>query len=307
MGCVVSAILLLLIPAWIPFVGLFLSLLTPLPFLYYMTKLGFPQGLKVVAITLIIVSLIAKLAGYVQIIFLCLEFGLLGLIISEIYRRKFSFGLTIFWGTCFMLLLGAIFMFAIALSKEMGPLEFILKYFQSNLGEAISAYESKGLDQEKIIALQEYGKVVTNVISTVYPALVVVGTGFVVWANVVVSKPLFRMGNLNYPEFEPTDQWHAPEHMIWGVIASGFALFLPIAIIKLVAINALIVMAVIYVFHGLSIALFYLNKYHIPRWMRIGVYILLILQQIFWVGMALVGLFDQWIDFRKIHKKKQAI
>jgi uncharacterized protein YybS (DUF2232 family) len=111
------------------------------------------------------------------------------------------------------------------------------------------------------------------------------------------------MGNLNYPDFGPMDRWHAPEPMIWGVIVAGFSLFLPIHVIKLLAVNALIVMAIIYVFHGVSIVLYFLNKYHIPVWMRIGAYALIILQQIFWVGLAMAGLFDQWIDFRKIYKK----
>jgi uncharacterized protein YybS (DUF2232 family) len=303
MGCVGSAILLLLVPVWIPFIGPFFSLLTPLPFLYYTTKLGLPQGLKVVALTLLIVGLVAKLAGFIQIIFLCLEFSLLGLIISEIYRRKLTFGLTIFWGTCSMLLLGAIFLFLIALTKKMGPLELMLKYFQTNLGEAISAYENRGLSQEDVSQLREYSKLVTNIISMIYPALMITGTGFVVWVNVVISRPLFRMGNLNYPDFGPMDRWHAPEPMIWGVIVAGFSLFLPIHVIKLLAVNALIVMAIIYVFHGVSIVLYFLNKYHIPVWMRIGAYALIILQQIFWVGLAMAGLFDQWIDFRKIYKK----
>jgi uncharacterized protein YybS (DUF2232 family) len=94
--------------------------------------------------------------------------------------------------------------------------------------------------------------------------------------------------------------------MVWGVIAAGFALFFPIASIRLLAINSLIVMSVIYVFHGLSIVLFFFNKYRVPKWARFGSYILIVFQQIFLVGLAFAGLFDQWIDFRKIHKKEES-
>jgi uncharacterized protein YybS (DUF2232 family) len=100
------------------------------------------------------------------------------------------------------------------------------------------------------------------------------------------------------------DRWHAPEFMVWGVIASGFTLFLSIPGVELIAINGLIVMLAIYVFHGLSILLFFLNKYRVPSWLRFGIYFLIFFQQIFLVVLALAGLFDQWIDFRKLHPKK---
>ena len=186
----------------------------------------------------------------------------------------------------------------------MGPLELILDYFQSNLAETIKAYENTGLDQEKVIHLEEYGKVVTNLVIKIYPALVIIGTGFVVWLNVVISRPLFRRGKIKYPDFGPMDRWQSPEFMVWGVIAAGFALFLSRTGITLLAINSLIVMSVIYVFHGLSIVMFFLDRYHVPRWVRFGVYLLIIFQQIILLGLAVAGLFDQWIDFRKIHKRR---
>ena len=302
MGCVGAAILLLLASAWIPFIGPFFSLLTPLPFLYYSTKSGLNQGLKIVAITLLAMGLITKILGYPQTVFFGLELGLLGLIISEMYRRKFTLGFTILGGTSLMLLLGAAILFFIGLSMRMGPLELILSYFQNNLTETIKAYEKMGMDQEKVLQLQEFSKALTNIIIKIYPSIVIIGTGCVVWVNVIVSRPLFRMGSLKYPDFGPMDQWQAPEFMVWGVIAAGFSLFLPSSGIKLLGINSLIVMSIIYAFHGLSIVIFFLNKYTVPRWIRFGIYFLIFFQQIFLLVLAIAGFFDQWIDFRKIHK-----
>jgi uncharacterized protein YybS (DUF2232 family) len=120
---------------------------------------------------------------------------------------------------------------------------------------------------------------------------------------VVISKPLFKLKGLKYPEYGNLDRWQAPDLMVWGVIIAGFALFLKISVIKLLAINALIVMAVIYVYNGLSIVIFLFNKYNVPRWARFGIYALILIQQMSLAILSLMGLFDQWIDFRKIHKK----
>ncbi len=306
MGCAGPVILLLFASAWIPFIGPFFSLLTPLPFLYYATKLGLLEGLKVAGLTLLVVGLTAKVAGYPQIIIFCLEFGLVGLILSEIYRRKYTFGFTMLWGTCATLIIGAIFLTLIALSQKMGPVEMILGFFKENLGATIRAYEEMGLEPEKVAQLREYGKILTDILSMIYPALSIVGSGLVIYMAVVISRPLFRLGNVQYPAFEPMDQWQSHELMVWGVIAAGFALFLSIGGIRFLAINGLIVMAVIYVFHGLAIVLFFFNKYRVPHWVRFGVYLLILFQQIFWFVLALAGLFDQWIDFRRIHKRARA-
>jgi len=304
MGCVSTAIILLLVSAWIPFIGPLFSLLTPLPFLYYTTKLGPYQGLKIVFLSFLIIGLIAKLAGSMQIIFLCVELGLLGLIISGIFRRGLTFGLTIFWGTTFMLFIGVLFLLLISLSKKMGPIEFILDYFQANLREFINASKDMTLEQEKVLQLQEFSKFLSGFISKVYPSFAIIGAGLVVWGNVIICKPLFRIRNLKYPEFGPMDQWRTPELMVWGFIAAGFASFLTTSTVKLLAVNAIIVMSVIYVFHGISIVLFFLKKYNVNTWVRVGVFLLIILQQLFLVMLALAGLFDQWMDFRKIFKNK---
>ena len=304
MGCTVSVILLLLASAWIPYIGPFFSLLIPLPFLFYASKLGFNKGAQACAFSLIIIGLIAGLAGHSYIILLCLEFGILGFVISEIFRRKLSFGVTIFWGTFCMLVVGAVFLFMVGLTKGTGPMELVLGYFKANLENTARLYKEMELDPESLAQVEQLLRVLSELITKAFPALIIIGTGLVVWINVVISKPVFRLGQISYPEFGRLDHWHAPEVMVWGVIAAGFSLFLPASIIKLAAINILIVLTLIYVFHGLSIVLFILNRFRVPGWARIIIYFIMLVQQVFLFVLALAGLFDQWVDFRKIGRRK---
>ena len=145
MGCGGPIVLLLFAATWIPIVGPFFIFLIPLPFLYYATKLGLREALKITAVTLLIVGLIARVAGYPHVVIFGLEFGLVGLTLSEIYRRKYTLGFTMLWGTCATLIIGAVFLTLIALSQNMGPIEMILGYFQQNLGATIRAYKEAGL------------------------------------------------------------------------------------------------------------------------------------------------------------------
>jgi uncharacterized protein YybS (DUF2232 family) len=303
LGCAGWAALFLLIATLIPFAGPLFSMLAPLPFLFYSSKLGFYGGLKTTLLAVGVIALAAHLAGLPQVVLFCAEFGFLGFVLSELYRRNLTFGYTLFWGTTCMLLLGFLFLFFSALSENMGPLEMLLKYLHTNLKETIEAYKQSGVSEEKAADFQLYGEALINTIGKIYPSLLVIGTGFVVWLNVILSKPLFRMRGIAYPSFAPLEHWRAPDQLIWVLIVAGFALFLLSGSIRLIALNVTIVLMVVYLFQGLSILLFFLNKYHVPAWIRIGVYLLIIFQQIFLGLLAFVGLFDQWIDFRKIHKR----
>lgn len=303
LGCVGGAAFFLLSAALIPLIGPLFSLLTPLPFLYYSSKLGFLQGLKLAALATLFIGLTARLAGLPHMILLGAEFSLFGLILAELFRRKFSLGQTIFFATLSILMLGIGFLLFLGLSKNMGPQEMILGYFQDQLKLPISAWKEMGIPQEKALEFEASGKAFLDILSKIYPALMVIGTGFAVWLNVVIAKALFRIGNLEYPDFGPADRWQAPDVLVWVVIASGFALFLSSGSIKLFAVNGLIIMLAVYFFHGLSIVLFFLNKYKVPPWIRVGIYFLLMIQQVFVAILALAGLFDQWVDFRKIHRK----
>jgi uncharacterized protein YybS (DUF2232 family) len=304
LGCVGAATILLLASALIPLIGPFFSLVTPLPFLYYSTKLGVNQGVKLVCITVLLSALISALLKYPQLIFLCLEFSFMGLIMAEIYRRNWSIGLSVLVATSSVLLIGLIVLTIAGLRQNMGPLEMVYAYVENSLRQSVQVYENIGASPEKAQEFGEYLTIVANVISRIYPSLLIIGTGFVVWFNIIVSRPIFQMRNLAYPPYGALDRWRSHEFMIWGVIAAGFSLFLPLSSIRWFATNALIVMMAVYIFQGLSILVFFLNEYRVPPWIRFGVYFLILFQQVFIIGLAVAGLFDQWIDFRRIHSRK---
>ena len=284
--------------------GPFFSLLTPLPFLYYSAKLGVSQAVKLTCVSILVAGLIAAVTRQSQLIFLCLEFSVLGMILPEIFRRKVPIGTSILLGTCLLLLMGLLVLAVAGLRKNLGPLDMVYAYLLESLEETARIYTRVGADPETAGEFQETLKALKEVIALIYPSLMIVGSAFVVWLNVIMSRPLFHKRNLEVPDFGALDQWQSPELMVWGLIVAGFSLFLSFSPLILVAVNALVVILAIYFFHGLAILLFYLNKYRVPPWMRLGVYALILLQQFLVIGVTMAGLFDQWLDLRRIHQKK---
>ena len=303
LGCAGGAAFLLFASTFIPFVGPFMSLVTPLLFLFYGTKLGLDQGVKVSALSILAVGALANLAGQPQLLVFCIEFAVLGIALAVLFKSKLSFGRTIFFAVATMVLLGVGFLFFLGLTRNVGPSEVLLGYLRSQIDGTVAIYKETGISQESAAELEAYARALMATVSRIYPSLMIIGVGFAVWLNVLMARPLFRLARLEYPDFSHMDRWRAPDRLVWGLIASGFALFLTEGGIQSCAVNALIIIMVVYFFHGLSICLYFLNKYRVPPLIRLGVYFLIIIQQLFLVVLALAGLFDQWVDFRRIQRR----
>jgi hypothetical protein len=69
---------------------------------------------------------------------------------------------------------------------------------------------------------------------------------------------------------------------------------------RVVGLNLLALAAVVYFVQGLAITAFYLERLRVPRPLRLVGYALLGAQQYLSLAVAAVGLFDLWIDFRRL-------
>jgi uncharacterized protein YybS (DUF2232 family) len=123
------------------------------------------------------------------------------------------------------------------------------------------------------------------------------------WLNLLVAGRYCRLRHLPMPAtLLEWSRWKAPELLVWFVIVSGVVLLLPSGLLRIAGINALMVAGVIYLFQGLAIFSFYFERWKIPRVFRAAVYGIILIQQFFTLGAMLIGLFDMWLDFRRLSR-----
>jgi uncharacterized protein YybS (DUF2232 family) len=77
-------------------------------------------------------------------------------------------------------------------------------------------------------------------------------------------------------------------------------LLFPGGFFKILGLNGMIVFSIIYFFQGIAILSFYFEKKKIPLAVRVLLYGMVVIQQIFIVVIAGIGFFDVWLNFRKI-------
>jgi uncharacterized protein YybS (DUF2232 family) len=143
---------------------------------------------------------------------------------------------------------------------------------------------------------------IVALITRIFPALFLVSLALMVWANLLAGRSIFRKYGLPFPDFGDLSNWKAPEKMVWYLIAAGVMLLLPEERIEFMGWNMLIILLFVYLLAGVAIVSFFLKKSALPMSFRYLIYFLIFAQQIVTMLIVAAGLFDLWVDFRKLNK-----
>ena len=280
-----------------PFVGLFI----PLPILFYRFKLGRSLGMLILtAVMLIVISVVGWNAiGTVSFLF---EMGLVGLILPDVFEMNLSVEKTVGITTGAVITIGAVILALYSLLSTTSPWAVVSDYLEESAKLALAMYREIDASEEKIDMLAQSLEGIVYLMLRIIPAMVIVTTLFVVWSNLLFARFLLRSKQLFCPDFGRLDQWKAPEHLIWAAIASGGLLLFGHPGIKMLGINGLIVIMMIYFFQGIAIVSFYFEKKQFPKVLRAILYSLIAVQQLLLLVVIAVGFFDMWIDFRRTRK-----
>jgi hypothetical protein len=154
-----------------------------------------------------------------------------------------------------------------------------------------------GLPPDRIAAWGEQMGELREVFAVVFPAAYVIGAAVIVLANATLLRLyLLRRdpGWLEDGEFERV-RW--PLGLVVAFVLSGAAVALPPA--RPAAYNVLLVVAFFFALQGLAVVGFYARRLAGPPLLRAAVVVLVLVNP--WAPqiLALLGLSDNWLDFRR--------
>lgn len=286
-----------------PIFGFFCTIFIPLPTLYYRTKLGRKYGAVVPAATmLLLIVMLGRLS--IDIIFF-FELLLIGFALGELFALNLSIEKTVTYVCMAVLVSGIVVLFFYSSISTTGIKTIISDYVRKNLELTIELYKAMGMSPESVRMFSESLEKIHFVIVRIVPALVITSTLFIIWATLILSKPLLVARKLVYPDFGPLNIWKAPDYLVWVVIGCGLMLLIPNTSLKLLGTNGLLILMTIYFFQGIAIVSFFFDKKRFPRLLRFILYTLIALQQILLLIVIGLGFFDVWLNFRKLKPVKQ--
>lgn len=299
-GIIVTT-LIALVALSVTVLGSVVGLFIPLPILFYRLKLGRFSGVLILAgVSLIVTALVGwHSVGTAAFLF---EVGLVGLVLPELLEMNLPVEKTVGFTAGVILLTGAVMLGLYSIMSAASPLALASDYLNESAKLALAMYREMEPSEENIGILTASMDAIIYVTLRVMPALLIVGTLFLVWSNLLLSRPLLRSRQLLSPELVQLDEWRAPEPLVWVAIGSGFLILVGYDWLRFVGINGLIVMMMIYFLQGIAIVSFYFKKKQFPRALRGILYGLIAMQQLLLLLVITMGFFDMWIDFRRTRK-----
>ncbi len=288
---------------FIPVIGFFSTIFVPLPILFYRRKLGRQAGMAIGGASIAVMVLVFKALGGLSVdILFFTELLLLGYMLSELSEQRLSLEKTIGYACAVVVASAFAIVYGYSIVNRIGFSQLIANYVTQNLELTLKIYEGMGISPETLDALEASMDRIKYALIRIIPGLATAIMLFVAWSNLLMAKPLFKKQQLAYPDFGRLNCWRAPELLIWGLIGSGILVLLSTGGLRMIGVNGLILMFTVYFFQGMAIVSFFFEEKRIPKMLRIFIYCMIALQQILLLLIIAMGVFDMWLDFRKINK-----
>jgi uncharacterized protein YybS (DUF2232 family) len=284
-----------------PIVGFVFSLIAPLPIAYFYWKMGRIAGIALFALSFGLLVAVFQIGGFVESLPFFLVLGSAGIIIPEVLKRRYGIEKTVGLSAAGLaaLILAMLAWYGQILERSI--LDIVRAYVGDSVKYSIALYEEIGLPQDQIDALREGAPEVAGWIVNHGAALFLTSTTFFIWLNVLGMRLFFQGRDPAFPDFGDLACWKMPDWVVWFVIAVGVMMIVPEEIVQIIGLNGLIILLFLYLLQGLSIVQFFFRKKNIPRYLRALFYALIILYQYLLVFISAIGLFDIWVDFRKMN------
>lgn len=284
-----------------PIVGFVFSLIAPLPIAYFYWKMGRIPGIALFVLSFALLVAVFRIGGVVESLPFFLVLGSAGIIIPEVLKRRYGIEKTVALSVAGLAALILAILAWYGQILERGILDMLRGYVGESIKYSISLYEEIGLPKDQIDALREGAPQVAGWIVDHGAALFITSTTFFIWLNVLGMRLFFQGRDPAFPDFGDLACWKMPDRVVWLVIAVGAMMIVPEEIVQIIGLNGLIILLFLYLLQGLSIVQFFFRKKNIPRYLRALFYALIVIYQYLLVFISAVGLFDIWVDFRKMN------
>lgn len=228
-------------------------------------------------------------------------FGLATMIMTSMIERKRPFELIL------LVAAGAMFvsLLAIALVLNGGPAgldQALHTHLSAGMARGQEMYRTLGMQNAMPADAQSQ---VLEMMIKLSPAIATMLAALSVMLSLRIFWRWAGKQRLSYPLFGELVRWSAPEWLIWGLIATGFGMMAPIAPVSEIALNAFLCFAIVYFCQGLAIMGFYFQALSVPTIVRAVIYFITIVQPVVSLVVCLAGIFDMWIDFRRLKPPSQ--
>lgn len=286
----------------LPLAGL---LLTPAA-LYLHSRHGLFTGKRMVLCAIVLAVPLAFWLSSLSILFLSAVFFAAGLVLAASASHGDSPARSLGKAGLTLAVLWAALLVAASLIAGQNLYQALVLFLQSALREAAQYQVGGGTSVETQAMVAETMNQAARLVPLVLPAIMLVPALLAPFVAILLCNAVESRRGLprRWIDFR---LWRLPDFLVWIAIALMAAGRLLNGPPGLVAINALILMALIYAMQGLAVMKFFFDSRRLPMAAQIILIFLVVSQSFGLMALAILGLIEVWADFRRLGRRKPRI
>ncbi len=204
----------------------------------------------------------------------------------------------------------AIVFFTAAVYLSAGKINILpsLKYLTNDMtGKLINVYNKMGMDYFTTVKMRILIFKALKIIFLLLPAILIIFSWMSIWISFIFLKKISKKNNYFFNNIkENLLYWKSSDYfllfLILGIIISIFS----VGIFKYIGYNIILLSSSVYLVQGLTIISFFFNKLNINIFLKIlGYLIIFIFSNPLIIFVVMTGIFDMWLNFRKIETNKK--
>ena len=297
------SLVLTLLPTMAPMGGLILSVLAPFPIVVLGLKLPWRYVLWLVGIEAALLLLLEGASALLILSYYCA----LPLVMAWFVRASRPMAQTLVWSVGVASGLSLLLLGVYSMMAEQAPLASLVRYIEelSQLAREQAQTASPrpiGGDESPIMSPE----LLTQTILTLLPAMFAINYLLSTVVNYVVVRWYCSWGSTPIA-IDPEDLaiWRASDYLVWIFLGSGAMVLLPGQSLSRIGLNVFLITLAIYFLQGLAIVLFWGRRLSMPsgaKWF-FATLIFLFASPLCLTLCTAAGLFDQWVDFRRLRPR----
>ena len=186
------------------------------------------------------------------------------------------------------------------------PYASLLAMLDDSFGRIIEIYRnSSDLSADMLYSLEQVVTGIRDFLPRVLPGFLAGLVIITVWLNQVIGNTLLLRllpENAAWPRYS---SWQLPDKLIWLLIAAAALSLLGNGVVKNAGYSLVIISVILYFFQGMAVFVHFLDRWKVPRYLRIILYVLLAVQSYGLLLLAMAGIADIWLNFRKMARNEQ--
>lgn len=281
-----------------PPLGMIVGMLTPVPLILVYLQRGKITGL--ITISAVGLALLFLVGPELAIAFIS-AYGLMAAAMAEATRLSFSFEKILLVSTLAPAVLTLVMLFAGLAGGEGSSMKALEDTLKGAAESYIQVLEKSGESPENLKAFRDSVEEAIPTAARIFPSFILISTLAGAVLNFLVVRYLWlRFYSGKYFEGMDVSRWMLPDVTVWVLIAAVGSIFFGFELSQVLGMNLTIILVFLYFLQGLSVVTHILKAKAFPKWVWIIVFILIPLNPMFFGLVVGMGLFDIWVDFRKI-------